>query len=52
MDEIIHIDDKFKSIMDEIRQMEAEYNEITKPGRIQQNRKNISFLKVLECIIN
>ena len=25
--------------MDEIRQMEAKYNEITKPIRVQQNRK-------------
>ena len=43
MGEIIHIEGKFKRIMDQIRQMEADYNNITKPGRVQQNKKKYKF---------
>ena len=43
MDEIIYIEGEFKSIMDQYGQMEAEYNDITKPRRVQQNRKKYKF---------
>ena len=43
MDEIIYNEAEFKSIKDEIRQLMTEYNNITKPGRVQQNRKKYKF---------
>ena len=43
MDEIIDNEAVFKSIKDEIRQLMTEYNEITKPRRIQQTRKKYKF---------
>ena len=43
MDEIVYNEAEFKSIKNKIRQLMTEYNEITKPRRVQQTRKNYKF---------